>query len=133
MTVTKFLDQRANDVTVTKFLGTSSTRFLDTTEQAPSLAQFLHANDTSVTKFLDNVVGKFLHSNDITVTKFLNEEDGIAVTKYLQSNDITVTKFLNEVVPAYLEENGVDMGWYLDTTVTKFLDENDISVTKFLS
>jgi hypothetical protein len=66
------------------------------------------------------------------VTKFLHEEDGIAVTKYLESNDITVTKFLNEVVPAYLEENGVDMGWYLDTTVTKFLDDNDISVTKFL-
>ena len=116
MTVTKFLGQAANDVTVTKFLDGT-------------------ANDTSVTKFLDNVVGKFLMSNDITVTKFLESEDGIAVTKYLQSNDITVTKFLNEVVPAYLEENGVDMGWYLDTTVTKFLDDhnvNDISVTKFL-
>jgi len=81
--VTKFLGSQSNDVTVTKFLGTSSSRFLETQEQ-PTLTQFLHSNDTSVTKFLDNVVSKFLHSNDITVTKFLDEEDGIAVTKYLE-------------------------------------------------
>ena len=66
------------------------------------------------------------------VTKFLSREGGDAVSRYLETNDITVTKFLNEVVPAYLEENGIDMGWYLDTTVTKFLEDNDISVTKFL-
>ena len=118
---------------MTKFLGTSSSRFLDAREMEPTLGQFLHANDTSVTKFLDNVVSKFLHSNDITVTKFLSREGGDAVSRYLETNDITVTKFLNEVVPAYLEESGIDMGWYLDTTVTKFLEDNDISVTKFLN
>ena len=98
-----------------------------------SLTSFLKENDISVTKFLDDVVGKFLASNDITVTKFLNEEDGIAVTKYLSSNDITVTKFLDDVMPAYHREHGLDLAHYLDTTVTKFLADNDISVTKFLS
>ena len=85
-----------------------------------------------MTKFLDNVVSKFLSTNDITVTKFLESEDGIAVTKYLATNDITVTKFLNEVVPAFHEENGMDLAHYLDTTVTKFLAANDMSVTKFM-
>merc|ERR1719492_430411 len=96
---------------------------------ANSHTQFLEENDISVTKFLDNVVGKFLNSNDITVTKFLNSEDGIAVTKYLASNDITVTKFLNEVLPAYYLERGHNLPSYLDTTVTKYLDT---TVTKFL-
>ncbi len=71
-TVTKFLDQAADDIAVTKYLGTASTRFLETAQ------------------------------DDIAVTKYLNEqsEDGIAVTKYLngppefQENDISVTKFM---------------------------------------
>ena len=35
------------------------------------LTKFLEANDTSVTKFLENVFTKFLESNDTSVTKFL--------------------------------------------------------------
>lgn len=98
------------------------TKFLNERRPENSLTQFLEDNDISVTKFLDNVVTKFLTSNDITVTKFLSEEDGIAVTKYLNSNDITVTKFLDEVLPAYHLEHGIDLPHYLDTTVTKFLE-----------
>jgi hypothetical protein len=48
------------------------------------LQQFLQSNDTSVTKFLDNVVTKFLQANDTSVTKFLQAADDIAVTKYLE-------------------------------------------------
>ena len=53
------LEQMGNDITVTKFLDSSSN---DT-----SVTKFLNApNDTSVTKFLDTA------QNDVTVTKFLS-------------------------------------------------------------
>jgi len=45
---------------VSKFLGTASTRFLET-------------NDISVTKFLDTTVTKFLaDANETAVTKYLD-------------------------------------------------------------
>ena len=98
ISVTKFLN---NDHAVSKFLGTSSTRFLET-------------NDITVTKFLDTTVTKFLNANDTAVTKYL-EANGIPKTVFLDSaigtfllddqavqdfieeaaNDISVTKFLN--------------------------------------
>lgn len=40
-TVTKFLDQAADDIAVTKYLGTASTRFLETAQ-----------DDIAVTKYL---------------------------------------------------------------------------------
>ena len=133
MTVTKFLNENDisvtkflnNDLAVSKFLGTASSRFLET-------------NDITVTKFLDT-----------TVTKFLNMQD-TAVTKYLEQNDISVTKFLEAAISNYLLEqdsmdqysniNAVPMylqsGSYSgggDTVMAMFMDDvNDISVTKFL-
>ena len=124
---------------MTKFLGTASTRFLE-------------SNDITVTKFLDVTVTKFLASNET------------AVTKYLASNDITVTKFLELAIGNFLLDDEA-VGTFLDTTisgfshflnyddddtyfdyrpvtkfmeaedgiaVTKYLDDNDISVTKFM-
>ena len=102
ISVTKFLGQRSNDIvvtmfqnldtTVTKFLGDydiTIIEFLDTV-----LPKYLADNDISVTKFLDHSIGEFLESNDITVTKFLDDND-ISVTKFLAGdNDISVTKFL---------------------------------------
>ena len=66
----------ANDVTVTKFLDTTVTKFL---EQA--------ANDVTVTKFLESAapIQKQLEAID----------DDLGIAKYLaRSNDVTVTKFL---------------------------------------
>ena len=106
ISVTKFLQ---NDVAVTKYLGTASTRFLE-------------SNDITVTKFLDVTVTKFLASNET------------AVTKYLASNDITVTKFLEAAIASLLLDDAA-VTRMLDTTVTKFLEvsEDDIAVTKYLS
>ena len=119
-----------NDISVTKFLGTASTRFLET-------------NDITVTKFLD-----------VTVTKFLSENES-AVTKYLEQNDITVTKFLemalanflldDKEVANFLHQNGNAPSMVLETAnfsidqddetlMIEFLETNgDISVTKFLN
>jgi len=60
---------------VSKYLGTASTRFLET-------------NDISVTKFLG------ADNGDISVTKFLGADNGdISVTKFLK--DTSVTKFMD--------------------------------------
>ena len=67
----------ANDITVTKFLDTTVTKFLD---QA--------ANDVTVTKFLE--------SAKPIAQQLETLQDDIAITKYLaKSNDVTVTKFLD--------------------------------------
>ena len=58
ISVTKFLYQRSNDTTVTKFMNAS--------------------NDVTVTKFMDSAMSQYL---DTTVTKFL--ENDISVTKFL--------------------------------------------------
>ena len=111
-TVTKFLDQNQEDgIAVTKYLGTSSTRFLDTEEDGIAVTKYLNGppefndtnNDISVTKFLD--AAPSATENDISVTKFLGQK----------SNDIVVTMFQN-----------------LDTTVTKFLGDHDITIIEFL-
>ena len=67
----------------TKFLGTASTRFLDTAEDGIAVTKYLNGppefneNDVSVTKFMDQ------KQDDISVTKFLGQ----------RSNDIVVTMF----------------------------------------
>jgi len=106
--VTKFLQ---NDLSVSKFLGTASTRFLET-------------NDITVTKFLDVTVTKFLASNET------------AITKYLEANDVSVTKFLEMVISNFLldsqavenllEENEISITKFMDT------DKDGIAVTKYL-
>ena len=68
-TVTKFLDQAANDITVTKFLETAGPirQQLETVEDDLALSKYLaSSNDITVTKFLDQA------ADDISVTKFLN-------------------------------------------------------------
>ena len=107
ISVTKFLQ---SDAAVAKYLGTASTRFLDT-------------NDITVTKFLDVTVTKFLSSNETAVTKYLEQDNGTTITKFLEG---AIAGFL-------LDDEAVAN--FLDTTVTKFMetaDYNDISVTKFL-
>ena len=54
-TITKFLDQAANDVTVTKFLEASNPihKQLEQVEDDIAITKYLAStNDTSVTKFL---------------------------------------------------------------------------------
>ena len=84
--LTKFLEEDNGDISVTKFLGSSSTAFNGV---AQNLAT---SNDVTVTKFLEEENG------DISVTKFLNGDDNgdISVTKFLNEDngDISVTKFL---------------------------------------
>lgn len=67
----------ANDISVTKFLDTTVTKFLDQS-----------VNDVTVTKFLDAAA---------PIQKQLEMvQDDLAITKYLaQTNDVTVTKFLD--------------------------------------
>ena len=79
------------------------TKFLNS-EDSSAVAKYLHSNDITVTKFLNEVIPAFheehgfdlAHYLDTTVTKFLEAND-ISVTKFLnqRSNDVTVTKFLN--------------------------------------
>ena len=104
MTVTKFLEQAADDISVTKFMNMS---------QDPKLLQYLQQaeDDIAVTKYLYNMYLEATTEGDsaaqyldTTVTKFLkSQQDDVAVTKYLgstgrflenDSNDISVTKFL---------------------------------------
>lgn len=151
VSVTKFLEQKADDISVTKFLNEYVvTNFLETAsphehlEQnviqmlGTSTARFLESNDVSVTKFLEQAIGAML-LDDEAVGQFLEEQNDISVTKFLDApqnqNDITVTKFLNQ------NTNDITVTKFLnnqsnDVTVTKFLDapqnQNDITVTKFL-
>jgi hypothetical protein len=107
ISVTKFLE---NDISVTKFLGTASTRFLET-------------NDISVTKFLDVTVTKFLSSNET------------AITKYLAANDVSVTKFMEAAITNFLLDSQAVDNYMLDNeiSITKFLNSEDgIAVTKYL-
>ena len=139
-TVTKFLQ---NDISVTKFLEKS--------------------NDTTVTKFLDDVVASFLEQNDTSVTKFLSSQEGdqavaqyleeTLITTFLESDETPVTKYLERTVTPilfldsatshFLDANDITVTKFLETAlanfllddrlVSKFLEENDITVTKFLS
>jgi len=109
--VTKFLQ---NDLSVTKFLGTASTRFLE-------------SNDITVTKFLDVTVTKFLASNETAITKYLAAND-VSVTKFLE---MVITNFLldSEAVENLLQEQDNEI------SITKFMnsEEDGIAVTKYLS
>merc|ERR1712226_393783 len=100
------MDQQQDDIAITKYLGTSGSKFLEQAATDAAVIQYLNGpdmNDISVTKFMDQ------QADDITVTKFLggtqafleSQPDDIAVTKYLggttaflntQPNDTTVTK-----------------------------------------
>lgn len=154
ISVTKFLE-RSNDVTVTKFLDTTVTKFLD--ENDISVTKFLDQkpDDISVTKFLDSMdfmdpvaIGHDIHPThylEYNVIEFL----GTATGKFLEANDVSVTKFMETALANFLlddgavsemlEENDISVTKFLeqhsnDTTVTKFLDQrsNDVTVTKFL-
>ena len=82
-TVTKFLDQAQNDITVTKFLETAHPilddlhRIEDKIEEGKR-RHLSEPNDISVTKFLDQV------ADDISVTKFLNTSADPTLVKYLE-------------------------------------------------
>ena len=138
ITVTKFLE-RSNDVTVTKFLDTTVTKFLD--DNDISVTKFLNQkpDDISVTKFLDSI--DFASMNDAsTPTKYLEmtviQFLGTATSKFLEANDISVTKFMETALANFLLDDGAvsEMLQENDITVTKFLDQrsNDVTVTKFL-
>ena len=94
----------ANDTTVTKFLDSTFSMFLDQSSNDITVTKFLEGVNPALYKQLEVVeddiaITKYLAStNDITVTKFLAQAaDDIAVTKFLNtSNDITVTKFLEQ-------------------------------------
>ena len=98
--MTKFLAQANNDTTVTKFLDSAVSRFLE--QNDITVTKFLAENDISVTKFLQN---------DLAVTKYL----GTASTRFLETNDITVTKFLDTTVTKFLANSN-------ETAVTKYLE-----------
>ena len=96
--MTKFnLEQQADDISVTKFLGQRS-------------------NDIVVTMFnLDTTVTKFLDQNEITIIEFLDT----LLPQYLEENDISVTKFLDATITKFLEQQADDI------SVTKFLAFDD--------
>ena len=105
----KFLD--SNDITVTKFLDSTVTKFL--MDRDTAVTKFLEANDVSVTKFLETALANFL-LDDTVVTNFLEQN----------SNDITVTKFLdeNDLLPNATEANvAVDQDDHM--MVIQFLEQ----------
>lgn len=128
---------------MTKYLGTASTRFLNTAADDIAVTKYLNGppefneNDISVTKFMeqtqdDIAVTKYLgqRSNDIVVTMFQNLDT--TVTKFLGDQEITIIEFLDSVLPKYLEDNDISVTKFLDHSIAEFLAANDISVTKFL-
>ena len=133
-TVTKFLDQVANDVTVTKFMDSASPALqkqLESVQDDIAITKYLVAqsNDASTaTKFLEQA------SDDIAVTKYLNMSSDPRLLQYLQQaeDDIAVTKYLYQM---YLESSS-DSQQQLETTITKFLQASPSqanAVSKYLN
>ena len=116
-------------MTVTKFLDTTVTKFLD--ENDISVTKFLEQkpDDISVTKFLDSINFMDPHEvgHEIMPTHYLEynviEFLGTATAKFLEANDISVTKFMDTALANFLLD---------DSAVSEMLEENDITVTKFL-
>lgn len=110
-TVTKFLDQTLNDITVTKFLDAAHPiredlhRIEDKIERGKRYHHNLAAadlpNDISVTKFLEQV------ADDISVTKFLSTSTDPTLLKYLQQaeEDINVATTLATLYLDHLAED----------------------------
>lgn len=153
-TVTKFLDQVQDDISVTKFLAENDvtvTKFLSQAEDDIAVTKYLAENDITVTKFLQAI------SEDLAAAKFLAQSNGDSVvSKYLQQamDDIAVTKYMESVITKFLEEqeeDKLDLGLdfkYKDAKKKIKGDfdlsmgrrqqnleqaSNDITVTKFLS
>merc|ERR1711966_208888 len=112
----KFLE--SNDITVTKFLDTTVTKF--PMDRDTAVTKFLDANDVSVTKFLDSALASYL-LDDRVVTNFL-ESNATPVENDLAQNavqeNVTVDQDGDTLMVTFLEQSQAPN----DTSVTKFLD-----------
>jgi hypothetical protein len=101
----KFLE--SNDITVTKFLDTTVTKFL--MDRDTAVTKFLEESDHTVSKFLSAALTYYLLDDKSTkdlVNSMDQQEDDIAITKYLSreqvspnsvdANETYMIKFLSE-------------------------------------
>jgi hypothetical protein len=65
------------------------TKFLNS-EDSSAVTKYLHSNDITVTKFLNEVIPAFHEKHGFDLAHYLDT----TVTKFLEANDISVTKFL---------------------------------------